>query len=228
MKKLIVIALAVMMIFAFTACSGNNGGVQTASLGDWTDASTIASQRAVTTKDGDTITGNAFDATKKYGGQAADVTMTENSESWTVTTTVTLPENPAAGMSVGLWTDSDYSTENQYRTDAILQAFYEKDAWAWKYYNEDGSPTGQDSQWITFSGTVPATENDEYKLEIAYANGRFAYSINDVTVGTSASVSVDNSRLQSIFLMIGGTEGQTVSAKFTQPEVTYISAATAE
>ena len=49
-----------------------------------------------------------------------------------------------------------------------------------------------------------------------------------MTVGTSASVSVDNSRLQSIFLMIGGTEGQTVSAKFTQPEVTYISAATAE
>ena len=121
MKKLIVIALAAMMLFAFTACSGNNGGVQTASLGDWTDASTIASQRVASTKEGDKITATGFvhAEDKKYGGQAAAVTM-ENSESWTVTTTVKLPENPVAGMNAGLWTDSDYSTADEYRTDAII------------------------------------------------------------------------------------------------------------
>ena len=56
MKKLIVIALSVMMLFAFTACSGNNAGEKTATLGDLYDAATEGRASAEKTDGDNTVT----------------------------------------------------------------------------------------------------------------------------------------------------------------------------
>ena len=227
MKKISIMLLATLMLFAFVACEENpsDSEVKTATVGEWKDSSTVASQRTPMdfTKgtDGSITLKNAENTTAtSFGGVQADVTMDENSTSWTVETTVTLPTG-TDGMNIGLWTDSDYSTANQYRTDGILAAVYDTNAWVWMYYDEDGTATGTDGQWKTFTN-ADAPKAGENDLKIEYSNGKFTFSANDKVLGTlDSDANINNDRLQTIFFMVKnlGT-GDTV--KFTAPSVTYL------
>ena len=235
MKKLIVIALSVMMIFAFTACSGNNAGEKTATLGDLYDAATEGRASAEKTDGDNTVTiknKEAFEATghKKYAGYGAEVTMDGTVESWAVSTTVTLPSEPKEGYKVDLWTDSAFEEgDTQYRTDANIEAYFDGTNWVWSRWSENGDPIGPESNWI-YLGAIEAVDSNKYDLEIAYndATEQFSYRINGKLVGLVGSdPNIDNSKLERIFLLVGGPVGETVTATFTDPVVTYF-ASTAE
>ncbi len=232
MKKIAIMLLATLMLFAFVACDDTQDGVKTATVGEWKDASTIAAQRTPMdfkkADDGSiTLQNKAGNDPTKYGGVQANVTMDENSASWTVETTVTLPTTGTEGMNIGLWTDSDYSTNDQIRTDGILAAVYEKATqqaetatWMWKFYDENGKD-GK-GEWKTFANAEAPKAGADNTLKIEYSNGKFTFSANSKVLGTlDSDTGIDNDRLQTVFFIVKNL-GATDSVKFTAPSVTYL------
>ena len=224
MKTMSIVLLAVAMLFAFTACN-NNGSVneKNAPLAAWEDASTIASQRGKVTGTTDndvTITAiaAATDGTQTpWGGYQADVTM-ENSISWSVESTITLPTKPTNGTSVSVWTDSDTSKQDQIRTDANIAAVYNGTTWEWQYYDETGVDAA--GTWEDCVGDdVPASGD---KVTIEYKNGAFALYVNDSPVATyNSDAGIDNRTLEWVGVFAKNIAAED-SVTFTKPVVTYI------
>lgn len=122
----------------------------------------------------------------------------EGVTSWSVSTTVKLPAEPAAGMNSGIWIDCD-PTEIT-RTDAIIATVYDETAegLVWKVYDEEPDNTGD---WVGIEGQTALEPEGEYVLTISFDGKVFTYFVDGQELTTiNADARIDNTVIEKIAL----------------------------
>lgn len=155
MKKILIALLAVLMILSLSSCNNENGVPSyKATLGEWGDDRVSGVNAAKKVNEDGSITLFTIEretsGANRWQGIVSYVDMAEEGvTSWSVSTTVKLPAEPAAGMNSGIWIDCD-PTEIT-RTDAIIAAVYDETAegLVWKVYDEEPNNGGD---WVDIEG----------------------------------------------------------------------------
>lgn len=158
--------------------------------------------------------------TTRWQGIVSYVDMAEEGvTSWSVSTTVKLPAEPAAGMNSGIWIDCDPTEDT--RTDAIIAAEYDADAtgFVWKVYDEEPNNTGN---WVDIEGQTALDPAVEYNLTISFDGEVFTYYVDGQELATvNADAGIDNTVVIEKIALENQNYGTMYSSTWAVPEVTY-------